>query len=191
MKRLIIAAVLALASATAQAQEPKWIYQQGTPNQHNAVRGMMVGTMPAVGLKRARLFAPFTVSSPAVLGGVVLPISGEGLIVELGTGRKAVRTDLDHPQVVAPPKILARAPVQGQGSASADTTVPIPGGVELVPGQQYFLILTAADLDKFAGGWRTDENVLSAAGVVREDGSWYLERGNRPGGPPFALYAAP
>lgn len=188
MRKLTIAAVLALTLAPATVQAQNFIYQQGTPNRHNESGGVLVGTEPAGGYDHSQLFAPFMVSQPVVLGGVVLPIEGDNLIVELGTG-PVVQTNLAQGQYIQPPAILAQAPVPGHVSGQQDTNVPIPGGIQLVPGRQYFIIVSASDLGRRAGVWLADYYVQNGTGMTVR-GQWYLAPDNHPGGYPFAVYAA-
>jgi hypothetical protein len=134
-------------------------------------------------------FVPFTVKAPAILGGVIMPMKGQDMIVELATGPN-LPPDTGMGSSIPEPKVVLSKQLPGN-TPFAVHDIPMPGNYKLVPGQQYFLMLSAANLDSFAGTWTGDYRAQDREGARLHSGAWIVSPGNHPGALSLIVYGTP
>ena len=185
-KVLLVAllAVISFAAPTAGAQQRIVLFQNVPGGPPNYSGDSIVGTEPAGGYDQSILFVPFKVTVPSILGGVVMPMKGQDLIVQLATGPDV--PFLGQGQNIPEPRVLASRQLPGN-TPFAVHDIAIPGNQRLVPGQQYFIMLSAANLRIFAGTWTGDYRAQNPVGS-RLRGQWFVSPGNHPGALSLIVY---
>lgn len=190
MRKVVFVAlsVILCLAAVAQAEQKKIVFQTVFDGPPNYSGDTIIGTEPAGGYDQNVALVPFKVTSPALLGGVVMPMKGQDLIVQLATGPN-VPPDTGMGDRIPRPKVVLSKKLPGN-TPFAVHDVPIPGKYRLVPGKQYFLMLSAANLKSFAGTWTGDYRAQDRVGSCNSKGC-FVSPGNHPGALSLKIYGTP
>ncbi len=177
-------AVIYLAQHADAATQRIYVFENVDDGSPQWVSDLIIGTEPAGGYDRAIQVIPFKVTAPYHLRGVIIPMKGQDMIVQLATGADVPSSS--QPVHIPEPKVVVSKTLSGN-TAFAAHDIPIPGAYVLVPGEQYFIILTSADLGRFAGTWTNDARAKLPRGQ-RFRGEWIVWPRDERGGPSLRVY---
>lgn len=177
-------AVLYLARHADAASRRIYVFQNVDDGAPQYVSDVVIGTEPAGGYDHAVFVIPFKVTTPYHLRGVIIPMKGQDMVVQLATGPNVPEpSQVVH---IPEPKVVVSKSLPGT-TPFASHDIPIPGAYVLVPGEQYFVILTSTNLDRFAGTWTNDARAQAPRGQ-RFRGEWMIWPRDGRGGPSLRVY---
>jgi hypothetical protein len=179
---------LLCAVPVAHAQEKTAVFRtvyQGPPNYSGDT---IIGSDPAGGYDKNIALVPFKVKAPAILVSVVMPMKGQDMIVQLATGPN-MPPDTGRGDYIREPEVVVSKKLPGN-TPFAVHEIPMPGNYKLIPGKQYFLMLSAENLGSRAGTWTGDYRAQDRVGG-RIRGKWFVSPGNHPGALSLVIYGTP
>ena len=187
MNKIISVAFFAIfcVAIPAYAQQRIIVFQTVYGGSPNYSGDTIIGTDQAGGYDQHIALVPFKVKSPAILGGVIMPMKGQDMIVQLATGPN-MPPDTGRGDYIPEPKVVLEKKLPGN-TPFAVHDIAMPGDYKLVPGQQYFLMLSAANLNGRAGTWTGDYHAQDQQGG-RLHGKWFVSPGNHPGALSLIVY---
>jgi uncharacterized coiled-coil DUF342 family protein len=177
-------AVIYLAQHADAATQRIYVFENVDDGSPQWVSDLVIGTEPAGGYDHAIQLIPFKVTAPYHLRGVIIPMKGQDMIVQLATGPSVPGSS--QPVHIAEPTVVVSKTLPGTTPFAAHD-IPIPGAYVLVPGEQYFIILTSANLGRSAGTWTNDSRAKAPRGQ-RFRGEWIVWPRDERGGPSLRVY---
>lgn len=177
-----------LATQSAGANTGNYIFDGVGDGPPNWSGDTVVGTDSAGGYDHSAPMVPFTVSSPTTIGGVIMPFKGQDLMIELGTTPERF-VDTGQGANVSSPTILESVDLPGTTAFGIHDIAMPP--YQLLPGHQYYLILSAKNLGVVAGTWTGDYRDQYPEGSCGNRLGCFISPGNHPGAVYLRIYAAP